>query len=108
MFSKLMPSSEVAQQRFVFDWRELDGPPVAKPQRKGFGLVILKTVVPAVFGGTAELETRASGASWHLEAPLNNLVAVAPTTTPAHGAMDRKKRTVGEICNWTAQRSGAR
>jgi PAS domain S-box-containing protein len=92
------------KQRFVFDWRELDGPPVAEPQRKGFGLVILKTVVPAVFGGTAELDTRASGASWHLEAPLNNVVAVGPTTTPAHGAIDRKKRTVGEICNCSEAR----
>jgi two-component sensor histidine kinase len=70
-------------QRFRFDWRELDGPPVAEPLRKGFGLVILKTVVPAVFGGTAELSTHASGASWHLEASLNNVLAIPPTPTPA-------------------------
>ena len=98
--------ADKATQRFLFDWRELDGPPVGEPQRKGFGLVILKTVVPAVFGGTAELGTRADGASWHLEAPLNNVVAAAPTTTPVHGAIERKKQTVGEIV--TAQRPGVR
>ena len=67
-----------AKRRFLFDWRERDGPPVAEPLRKGFGLVILKTVVPAVFGGTAELRTLPSGAWWKLEAPLNNVLAEEP------------------------------
>ena len=59
-----------ASQRFQFEWREIDGPAVARPQRKGFGLVILNTVVPAAFGGTAALRTSTKGVSWHLEAPL--------------------------------------
>ena len=46
------------------------GPAFARPQRKGFGLVILNTVVPAAFGGTAVLCTSAKGVSWHLDAPL--------------------------------------
>ena len=49
--------TDKAKQRFLLDWQERDGPPVAEPHRKGFGLVILKTVVPAVFGGTAELRS---------------------------------------------------
>jgi PAS domain S-box-containing protein len=53
-------------QRFQFEWQELDGPAVARPQRKGFGLVILNTVVPAAFGGTAALRTSAKGVSWQL------------------------------------------
>ena len=73
-------AADKAEQRFQFKWREQDGPAVAQPQRKGFGLVILKTVVPAVFGGAAELRTRQSGASWHLEAPLNNVLAADETT----------------------------
>jgi two-component sensor histidine kinase len=60
---------------FCLIGRERGGPPVAEPLHKGFGLVILKTVVPAVFGGTAELRTLSSGACWSLEAPLNNLLA---------------------------------
>ena len=61
--------------KFLFEWRESDGPPVAKPLRKGFGLVILEAVVPAVFGGSAELRTLPSGASWNLEAPLDIVLA---------------------------------
>ncbi len=56
--------------RFQFAWQERDGPAVAKPQRKGFGLVILETVVPAAFGGTAALSTPAKGVSWLLDAPI--------------------------------------
>lgn len=70
--------TDKAKRRFLFDWRELGGPPVTESLRKGFGTVILKTVVPAVFGGTAELRTLPSGACWHLEAPLNKVLAEEP------------------------------
>jgi PAS domain S-box-containing protein len=90
--------TDKAKQRFLFDWRELDGPPVAEPLRKGFGTVILKTVVPAVFGGTAELRTLPNGACWNLEAPLNNVLAEGPNPgselrfLPRHGRMLLRSR----------------
>jgi PAS domain S-box-containing protein len=74
-----------AKGRLLFDWQELNRPPVAEPHRKGFGLVILKTVVPAVFGGTAELRYRPHGMSWHLDAPLNQLLAEESKTLPGIG-----------------------
>jgi two-component sensor histidine kinase len=77
--------TDETKRLFLFDWRELDGPPVAKPLRKGFGLVILKTVVPAVFGGTAELRMQPNGVCWHLEAPLNDMLAGETMTLPRHG-----------------------
>ena len=90
--------TDKAKRRFLFDWRELDGPPVAEPLRKGFGLVILKTVVPAVFGGTAELRTRPSGACWHLEAPLDNVLAEDPTiSATAWRDRAKAKQPVDEI-----------
>ena len=73
--------TDQSKGRFLFDWRERNGPPVAEPLRKGFGLVILKTVVPAVFGGTAELRTLPTGACWNLEAPLNNVLAEGPSAS---------------------------
>ena len=79
--------TDKAQRRFMFDWRELDGPTVAEPVRKGFGLVILKTVVPAVFGGTAELRTLPNGACWHLEAPHSTV-----TLARADGLHSRRER----------------
>ena len=67
--------ADEAAQRFKFEWEERDGPTVARPQREGFGQVILKTVVPAVFGGTATLHTPADGVSWHLQAPLSKVIS---------------------------------
>ena len=77
--------TDKAKGRWLFDWQELDGPPVAEPQRKGFGSVILQTLVPAVFGGTAELRYRPNGMSWHVEAPLNHMLAEEPEAIPEHG-----------------------
>jgi len=67
-------ATDEAVQRFQFEWGELDGPAVTRPQRKGFGLVILNTVVPAAFGGTAALRTSTKGVSWHLDAPLTAIL----------------------------------
>ena len=69
-------ATDAAGQRFHFEWRELDGPAVALPQRKGFGLMILNTVVPAAFDGTAALHISTNGVSWQLDAPLTALLTL--------------------------------
>jgi two-component sensor histidine kinase len=61
--------------RFQFDWQEFDGPPVVPPEHKGFGRVILETVVPATFAGSARLATPATGITWHLEAPMTEILS---------------------------------
>jgi PAS domain S-box-containing protein len=63
--------------RFQFDWQEFDGPPVAFPERKGFGQIILESVVPATFAGTAELLTPPTGIIWHLNAPMTAIISDA-------------------------------
>ena len=78
---------DAASQRFQFEWREIDGPAVARPQRKGFGLVILNTVVPAAFGGTAALRTSTEGVSWHLDAPLTAVINSVEETPCLDGAL---------------------
>ncbi|MGZ8921710.1 MAG: PAS domain S-box protein [Limisphaerales bacterium] len=72
-------------ERLLFEWREREGPPVAEPQRKGFGLVILKTIVPTVFQGTAELRYRADGFRWNLSAPYNQIIDNELENFPRHG-----------------------
>ncbi len=79
-------SMDPAKDQLAFHWRELDGPPVAEPKHSGFGLVILKTIVPAVFGGSTELQYRPDGFGWKLEAPLNHLIAPETNAHPEHGA----------------------
>ena len=61
---------DATEQLFQFAWQESDGPVVAPLQRRGFGLVVLETVVPAAFSGTATLSTPATGVSWLLDAPM--------------------------------------
>jgi PAS domain S-box-containing protein len=68
-------SVNTTTNRFEFDWQELDGPPVAPPERKGFGRIILESVVPANFGGTAELRMLAGGVTWHLDAPMTTIIS---------------------------------
>jgi PAS domain S-box-containing protein len=66
-----------ATNRFQFDWQEFDGPPVVAPERKGFGRIILESVVPATFAGTAELLTPPTGITWHLDAPMTAILSDA-------------------------------
>ena len=63
-------SVDKTTNRFQFDWQELGGPPVAPPERKGFGRIILESIVPAAFSGVAEFQTPPSGITWHLDAPM--------------------------------------
>jgi two-component sensor histidine kinase len=41
---------EAEQNRVRLEWRELNGPPVAAPVRRGFGSRLLKTAFPAECG----------------------------------------------------------
>ena len=61
-------------KRFQFDWQELGGPLVAPPEHKGFGRIILESVVPATFVGVAEFRTPSSGITWHLDAPMTAIM----------------------------------
>jgi PAS domain S-box-containing protein len=85
--------------RLLFDWQELGGPPVAEPQRKGFGSVILKTIVPTVFRGTAQSYYRPQGISWQLDAPLNYMIEDELENFPGHGVRGETGLTVVEGAN---------
>lgn len=45
----------------VVTWRELDGPAVEAPRRKGFGTTIIERSVPYDLGGTADARYRETG-----------------------------------------------
>lgn len=69
--SAVWKADEAARQ-LLFEWREVDGPPAAEPKRKGFGSIILKTIVPAVFRGTTEVRYQPQGLIWQLKAPFDH------------------------------------
>ena len=51
-------------------WEELDGPPVEKPSRVGFGTRMIERVLAAEFGGRAAIDYRPRGLVFTVEAPL--------------------------------------
>lgn len=51
---------------FAFCWKEQGGPPVAPPQRRGFGSFLVKQLLAAEFGGGVSVEYPADGVVCHL------------------------------------------
>jgi two-component sensor histidine kinase len=54
----------------TLDWREMDGPEVAPPQRKGFGTRLLTDVVEHELNGKSELTYGKAGLSYRLSFPI--------------------------------------
>jgi two-component sensor histidine kinase len=63
---------------FIFNWREMGGPPVSDPKRNGFGQTLLRQVL--VHGSTSEPEIvfGEAGFSYRYEAPLSGIMAPDP------------------------------
>ena len=59
---------------FCLAWVERGGPPVEAPQSAGFGTFVLKTMAEQALSAVVVLEHAASGLSWRLTAPLENVV----------------------------------
>ncbi|SKA26638.1 PAS domain-containing sensor histidine kinase [Consotaella salsifontis] len=55
---------------FSFSWREVGGPPVEAPSRRGFGSRLTERVVPAYFEGTAALDYAPAGLTYTLSGTL--------------------------------------
>ena len=66
-------SSVNGSPMFVFLWREFGGPPVAEPDRQGFGSRVIKDFMANDFGGTVELSFEPKGVVCRLTSPLGNL-----------------------------------
>ncbi|CUH40108.1 Blue-light-activated histidine kinase [Jannaschia seosinensis] len=63
------------------DWRERGGPPVVAPERMGFGLSLLRDILPVDAGGTAGFDFAADGLFYRLRAPLVEELSVVGTGT---------------------------
>jgi two-component sensor histidine kinase len=67
------------EQRFVFVWREIDGPPASEPTHVGFGSRLISRILPDDFGGSVEVSYGSTGFTCCLKAPLRNL-ATSPNS----------------------------
>lgn len=63
------------ERRLQLRWKEIGGPPVTPPQRKGFGHAVIERLTAASMRGTAELDWRPEGLCWTLEVPESSLMS---------------------------------
>jgi PAS domain S-box-containing protein len=61
--------------RLWLRWEEVGGPTVTAPARGGFGTRLIERALAAEMGGTAEIEYRARGVVFTLDAPLPDRAA---------------------------------
>jgi two-component sensor histidine kinase len=63
-------TAEGGERRLLLSWTEQGGPPVAPPQRRGFGSRMIERGLAAELGGTVELQFRPEGVCCLVDAPL--------------------------------------
>lgn len=59
--------------RLNFHWRELDGPPIAKPVRSGFGLKLIDKEASYNLAGQAKIDLSADGMTTDISFPLDKV-----------------------------------
>ena len=64
------------------DWRELNGPAVTAPTRKGFGTTIIGRSVPYDLGGDANIDFAAGGVVAHFRIPARHVTDATEDRTP--------------------------
>jgi two-component sensor histidine kinase len=61
----------------TMSWVEREGPPVSKPQRRGFGSIVMETMAERSVDGKVDLEYAPSGVTWRLTCPAANALEVS-------------------------------
>ncbi len=72
---------EAAEARFKFQWQERNGPPVAVPSRKGFGIMLLEKLASQEFGAQPKITFAPHGLSYSIDASLPTMTAGNELTT---------------------------
>jgi two-component sensor histidine kinase len=61
---------------FRMTWREMEGPVVGEPTRRGFGELLVRRIAPRDVAGRSKVSYAAQGFEYELEAPLRELIDV--------------------------------
>jgi two-component sensor histidine kinase len=57
---------------FMMSWSERNGPPVSRPERRGFGTTVVDSMAKLSVSGKVELNYASSGLMWRLTCPAAN------------------------------------
>jgi two-component sensor histidine kinase len=63
-------SWEHAGTNLIFEWRELDGPPVAAAIQSGYGTNLIRDLIPHELEGTVDLMFAVEGVICRIEIPI--------------------------------------
>lgn len=76
--------------RLAMHWRESGGPRVAAPEHKGFGTIVLTSMLQYSLGAEVGLSYRPEGLEWTMRCPLTRITQSArPVTTNSPGRRRR-------------------
>jgi two-component sensor histidine kinase len=78
----------IAVDRLNFTWRERDAPPAGEPLRRGFGTVVLETMVGRSLGAEVDHVRHEDGIEWRFSVPLESLDVHKPGTAEGVAAGD--------------------
>jgi two-component sensor histidine kinase/PAS domain-containing protein len=56
----------------TMSWTERGGPPVSRPQRRGFGSIVMEAMAEHSVGGKVDIDYAPSGFTWRLTCPAAN------------------------------------
>jgi two-component sensor histidine kinase len=62
---------------FILSWIEREGPPVAAPERRGFGTTVIEEMAKRSVDGAVDLDYAPSGLTWRLICPAANALETA-------------------------------
>ena len=66
--------SDATPPRFSMTWREVGGPPVVTPSRKGFGTVVMDRIAGTALNGRSSVTFEPTGVVWSIEVPATSAV----------------------------------
>ena len=69
-----METAQDGQERLRINWKEVGGPIVEKPKRRGFGHIVINRMVAQALDAEVDLEFAPEGVSWTLKIPAAFIV----------------------------------
>jgi two-component sensor histidine kinase len=75
-----LPLNGSASGRLALSWRETGGPLVVSPSKSGYGMDVVRSVIPYELGGTVDHVLAPEGARCRMEIPLAHLRAGSSLT----------------------------
>jgi two-component sensor histidine kinase len=78
---------------FRLIWREVEGPTITPPTRRGFGELLVRRIAPRDVAGRGKVSYEASGFEYELEAPLHEVLYERGAAGAARDAADGLRKS---------------